>query len=279
MIAAGSAEDVRRGDFQLVLGEFNAGINRLALPLFCDLHPNQQGIESCLEKDLRRHQVVLTANRYSKGHRVVFDTTSPRDLQILSFDTPSWRSRDRQIPISELVVEKSPASLIVRRRDGRGHFNIADIFAIILGAGYWRRISLLPAMAHRPRVAFDDLVVARESWSFACGDLAFASLPDTQSRFIGARRLLQATGLPRWVFARVPFERKPYYVDFESPLSVDALAKVIRLGAAEDPATSLTLGEMLPTPEQCWLTDAEGNRYTSELRLAVVKDETWQPRA
>jgi hypothetical protein len=28
--------------------------------------------------------------------------------------------------------------------------------------------------------------------------------------------------------------------------------------------------EMLPGPEHLWLTDAQGNRYTSELRLTAV---------
>jgi hypothetical protein len=27
---------------------------------------------------------------------------------------------------------------------------------------------------------------------------------------------------------------------------------------------------MLPTPDECWLPDAEANRYAAELRLAAV---------
>ena len=27
---------------------------------------------------------------------------------------------------------------------------------------------------------------------------------------------------------------------------------------------------MLPTPEQCWLADADGNHYVSELRMVAV---------
>jgi hypothetical protein len=32
----------------------------------------------------------------------------------------------------------------------------------------------------------------------------------------------------------------------------------------------IDVSEMLPTPEQIWLTDAENNRYTNELRIVVV---------
>jgi hypothetical protein len=85
-------------------------------------------------------------------------------------------------------------------------------------------------------------------------------------------------GLPRWVFARFASERKPVYVDFASPVSVDALAKLIRRGMREESA-EVVVSEMLPSPAECWLTDAEGNRYTSELRLAALHPEPWRPRA
>ena len=32
----------------------------------------------------------------------------------------------------------------------------------------------------------------------------------------------------------------------------------------------VTVTEMLPSPDQLWLTDAEGRRYTSELRVCAV---------
>ena len=70
---------------------------------------------------------------------------------------------------------------------------------------------------------------------------------------------------------------KPVYVDFASPVSVDALAKLIRRGAREDAATPVTVSEMLPDPRQCWLTDAQGNRYTSELRIVALNPESWRP--
>lgn len=277
MIAAGSADAIRRGDFQLVLGEFNAGINRLALPTLASLYPDPQDITRFLEQDMRRRRVMLAAHRHSKGHRVVFDSVSPKDFHLLTSDTPTWRAGSQALPVGELVVEKTPTGLIVRTRDGKRRFPIQDLFSMILGRGYWEQISLLPPMAQRPRVAIDGLVVAREQWTLPCGELDFAGLSSEEARFLAARRLLREKGLPRWCFARVPFERKPYYVDFESPLSVDALAKVIRGGAEQDPRTPVTLSEMLPTPEQCWLSDAEGNRYTSELRLAAVSAQTWQP--
>ena len=31
---------------------------------------------------------------------------------------------------------------------------------------------------------------------------------------------------------------------------------------------------MLPAPDQAWLTDAQGQRYTSELRMVAVDQKT-----
>jgi hypothetical protein len=278
MIAAESAAAVREGRYQLVLGEFNAGVNRLGLPTLALLHPEPQEITRFLDADLQRPRVLLLAHRHSKGHRVTFDSTAPHDFHLATNDTPSWRADAQVLPASELVVERAAEGLIVRTRDGMRRFHVADFYSMILGRHYWEKISLLPARPHLPRIAFDGLVVAREKWRFACGEIAFAGLASAEARFVAARRWMWAHGLPRWVFARFASERKPVYVDFTSPVSVDAFARLLRRGA-EDEAGAVAVSEMLPTPEQCWLADAEGNRYSSELRLAALHPDTWRPRA
>ena len=52
-------------------------------------------------------------------------------------------------------------------------------------------------------------------------------------------------------------------------------SKLIRKGAVDNPRTVLTVTEMLPNPGEWWLTDAEGNRYSSELRLVAVDPTPW----
>jgi hypothetical protein len=64
---------------------------------------------------------------------------------------------------------------------------------------------------------------------------------------------------------------KPFYLDLDSPVYVDIFAKVIRQVSRQPDANgSITLTEMLPTPDQTWLPDAEGHHYTSELRMTAV---------
>jgi hypothetical protein len=63
-------------------------------------------------------------------------------------------------------------------------------------------------------------------------------------------------------------EKKPVYVDFASPAYVEILAKIVRRTARAGEADQLiAVSEMLPAHGQLWLSDAEGQRYTSELRV------------
>jgi hypothetical protein len=73
------------------------------------------------------------------------------------------------------------------------------------------------------------------------------------------------------MFAHSTAEKKPFYVDFASPISVELLAKAIRRAAEHDPERGrIKLSEMLPDPSQTWLTDREGRHYTCELRIVAV---------
>ncbi len=77
-------------------------------------------------------------------------------------------------------------------------------------------------------------------------------------------------GMPRRLFAKSPLERKPMYLDVESPALARILCRHARQAAADAPDAPIRFTEMLPTPEQCWLSDAEDNRYVSEMRLVAV---------
>ncbi|HZR49816.1 MAG TPA: hypothetical protein VFB06_09890, partial [Streptosporangiaceae bacterium] len=69
-------------------------------------------------------------------------------------------------------------------------------------------------------------------------------------------------------FYRVPVELKPTAADFRSLVLVNLLAKHIRQTHAAGHA-EYTVTEMLPAPDQLWLTDRHGHRYSSELRIVT----------
>jgi hypothetical protein len=128
-----------------------------------------------------------------------------------------------------------------------------------------------PPGAHTPRVTIDDLVVSRETWTLAATDPAFAGTADESARYLQARAWAASHGLPGHVFMRFTGERKPIYADLTSLASIDLISRSLRRSrrnAGVD--ATVTVAEMLPTPDQAWLADAEGQRYSAELRMVAV---------
>jgi hypothetical protein len=76
--------------------------------------------------------------------------------------------------------------------------------------------------------------------------------------------------MPRRLFTKSPLERKPMYLDVESPVLARILCRQARHAAEGAPGQRIRFTEMLPMPEQCWLTDPDEKRYVSELRLVAV---------
>jgi hypothetical protein len=136
---------------------------------------------------------------------------------------------------------------------------------------------LLPRLEHTPRITIDRLVIARETWQLPASEMEFAVEKDESQRFLAARRWARLNRLPRYVFYKSPVEVKPCYLDFDSPILVNIFSKIIRRTIDSQSADDLssknkliTISEMLPTPDQVWLPDSEGNRYTSEFRIVSV---------
>jgi len=150
-------------------------------------------------------------------------------------------------------------------------FDLVNVFVQVFTRQVASRFGILPPAAHAPRITFDRLVVARESWRFSPADVEFAREKTEPERFVAARRWARDHNLPRYIFVKTPVERKPFYVDFDSPVYINILAKAVRRSqeaGLED--ALLTVTEMLPLAEQAWLTDAEGNCYSSEFRMIAV---------
>ena len=129
----------------------------------------------------------------------------------------------------------------------------------------------MPSCPHTPRVTIDDLVVSREKWTLAATEPAFADTLDESARYLQARAWAAGHDLPRHVFVRFTGERKPIYADLTSLASIDLISRSLRRARRQAGAdATVTIVEMLPAPDQAWLTDAQGLRYTSELRMVAV---------
>ena len=274
MIAASSPEAIRRGDYQFVLGELHVGVNTLNTPIFGARHRHPEEIYQAIESDLPHPQLIQVMPRHwpELSPRTHHDFVSPKDFRLLISPDSCGIPKSQAIPISKLVIEDSSDGLIIRTLDRRWRFDLLEAFGGKLSDRILNFFSLLPPVRHTPRVTIDRVVVCREAMRFSWDELDFAFEKEEASRFLAAHRWLREHNLPRFMFVKSKLERKPFYVDFDSPIYINILARIIRRTKEnQDAANSLiTFTEMLPRHEQSWLPDIEGNHYTSELRLVAV---------
>ena len=168
------------------------------------------------------------------------------------------------------ACDGADGALVFSRSTGRS-FDIIHFLGDIINSAVLDAFRPLAPAAHLPRITIDKLVMRRESWTLQMEDLEWVGLRDEAARFAAARHWRARLGVPEWVFAKIPGERKPVAVDFASPLLVRMLTRNLRRAQRAGYKTA-TLTEMLPAIEDVWLTDAQGRRYTSEFRLVVVDE-------
>jgi hypothetical protein len=286
LISAPSLEALRQGDYQVVLGEVHLAINTLDRWVFFAQHPDPDSLRAAIESDLPEPSLIplfvkiwngeeasaaLGMSAPSVSGRMDVALRSPKDYYLdISLDPHGFPS-ERVLPIGDLVVEPGEdGGLIVRPQDGRVKFDIIEFYQLPMLMQVLATFRILPGGDYTPRVTIDHLVVARESWKFPIKTLDAVQAQTAAERFAQVRRWAASHELPRFVFVKTPAEPKPFYMDFESPVLVEIFAKAVRGATEDNPDGSVGISEMLPGHDQVWLPDAQGNRYTCELRTVAI---------
>lgn len=274
LLLAASPEALAEGDFDVVLGELHVAANTLGWPLFIEQHEAPEQLFAALERDIvpPRLVPVIPKQMFGPVARVLPALISPRDYRLEFSPGSADAPRSRVLPISGLIVEEDGVGgLRVKTRDRSLQFDIVEAYADILTTIITNEFKMLKPARHTPRVQFDRLIACRETWRFRGEEMAFALQQDEGARFLGARRWRREQQLPRFAFVKVPVELKPFFVDFDSPVFVEILAKMVRRTLDASPSDGLiSVTEMLPGLNHCWLPDAEGNFYTCELRMIAL---------
>lgn len=273
MLAASDLEAIRRGQYHWVVGELHLTVNSLNAVSFMSQHPRPEEVYKAVEADFPEPRIVPVPPKHwgDLTARTGFDFVPPQDYRLeIARDTCDV-TLDQALSIGSLVVEDTAEGLMLRSRDNRIRFEIIEGLGEFLSSLMINFFSPLAPGRHRPRVTIDRLVVCRESWLFSPSEISFAYQESEAARFVGARRWMCELGLPRFIFIKSPIERKPLYVDLDSPIYVEMFAKIIhRTGESDLSNPLISVSEMLPAHDQSWLIDAEENHYTSELRMVVV---------
>ncbi|MFJ4525611.1 lantibiotic dehydratase [Streptomyces sp. NPDC088810] len=276
MIVAEDLGAVERGEFQLVIGELHVAMNTIGQSLFVHQHPDRGQLIEETTRDFPGPRLLPMLPKelplkWSARSRQSLER--PEDHYVALADHSADPHRPRTVRSGDVRVEERDGRLAAVLPDG-SVFDLLDVFCHALSNRVMDRFTLRRHGDHSPRITIDSTVVARESWRFTGSALAFADDKSEARRFVRARQWRDTHELPRFVFVVSPTEPRPFFVDFDSPVYVNILAKAARRLARKDPDAKLTVTEMLPTPEQAWLTDDQGRRYTSELRLVAVDRST-----
>ena len=274
MIAAPDVDSIRLGNYLLVLGELHLAVHTLRGAFAMLQHPSPREMYAAMEYDVPAPHIFPIPRSSWPGltTRTAITLIPDNHFHVeVSPESVSPAERSRTLPISAFVVESSGEEVVVRSRDRSMSLTAIEFLSELLSLQLADHMRILPRRPHTPRVMIDRLIVTRESWRIPASDIPFVHEEEESARFYLAQQWRESLRLPRFVFARISVEPKPVYVDFSSPLYVELLCKMVRrVFASDHPEKKVELSEMLPTPEQNWLRDASGQKYTSELRIVIA---------
>ncbi|HEU4432747.1 MAG TPA: lantibiotic dehydratase [Pyrinomonadaceae bacterium] len=271
MIAAESVDAIRRGEYEIILGELHLAAITIGGSVFYQQHPAKLELLRAKESDIPAPQPIPVIPNSWLPTRVFNSLDSKKDYYIEFTPESFVAERERVLLIADFVVEEQQGELVARTRNGRLCFDVLEVFGRTFSYFITERFRMFGDLSHTPRVSIDRVTVTRETWRCAARELEFAHVKDEAERFLATRRWARSLGMPRQVFVKVPIETKPCYVDFDSPVYVNLLAKLMRRTAEKGgPEMQAVFTEMLPDVEQSWLPDADGRRYTCELRMVAL---------
>lgn len=268
LLAAPDPAALRAGDYQIVIGEIHYGVQVWCH--FLSFSERRAQIAAALERLLP--EPADGALRAMLIHRRTQGKTFPLELPGYSVEVAgrSTQERGSVLPVADLeVAREGNGRLILRSRSL--HKRLELYAADPRSVSNWlfgSPSALLPAIstgAQTPRIEIEGVVYQRARWTLSVPELLPASTlrGEPAALLLHASQIRQRFRLPERVFARVPSERKPLYVDFANIFSLELFLHFIRNDA------NVTLSEVCPTPQRWWL---RGSRGTSscEWRMTSI---------
>jgi hypothetical protein len=248
MLAAETLEAFDSGRGLAVLGELHPGFPGFTVPLFVDNHPNRRDV-------LRAHLGGPGACFFRTGGSWRADGAFYPSAGAQRFSLPGADVMDRGVRAGDIVLR-------LRANDVWAHWPGGSAPLTDLLVGWIRRLA-----SHHFRVrpggnqrrSIGDMVVQRQSWRLKTIDLTATSSSGRAGATV-LRSELRTAGVPRFSYAKLP-KQKPLLVDQSCTASLENLLKYC------GDATHFDIVEMLPTPEESWLSNARGERCAAELRF------------
>ena len=265
-LAAAEEEALADGDWLAVIGDMHPGANPLVQGVFAHRHPNPPALLKLIRAAVGR-PVPLLLPPFAPGMGQDgrgMPMTAEDDIHLAAMAATRAQPPRRTWLPHELLVDGSE----LVDRGGELRVPLPEALAMAIFIAGVRAFELLPDAEHTKRVTVGHTVLRREGWNIPASEIP--GDPRDLSAFTRIR------GMPQKLFTKSPLERKPMYLDVESPSLARVLCRHARQAAAQRANGGIRFTEMLPTPEQCWLRDPENNRYVSELRLVAIDTKEQQ---
>jgi hypothetical protein len=172
---------------------------------------------------------------------------------------------------AETVVEVTEDDVLLLH-SGRVLGSLLNTWNVALNT---HRVELRGEKNHSPRLQVGKVIVQRESWTLQPDDeVRQAAERGGYDAFASFRDFRRQHALPETVFVRgcmpqrLNFHKdvKPVFIDFRNPVLIEMLSKMTSR------FRRLSINEMLPALEDCWL-EGPGGHYSCEFRTVVMASE------
>jgi hypothetical protein len=259
MLLAGTRADVEAGAFDVLVGEVHWGLQFFG-NLCCFLDDRQALLARVREWLGPPADGVLNVALGRRFGKLCYLEVFPRTLELLgpaAAGQPAVRAGDLLLDAGgrlRLAATGEPVCLMMGDTSGE-EFSALSLPALGLPS--------IRLGDRTPRLRLGRAIVQRATWWSPADELLRVRQLAGRERYRAAVAWASRLELPERMFAHVPGERKPFYVDLASPHLVDVLVHAARPG-------EVRLSELLPGPEQLWMRGEDGP-VACELRLAMVR--------
>ncbi|GIF62786.1 lantibiotic dehydratase [Asanoa ishikariensis] len=263
------------GSLAWVLGELHVALNTLESRFFSAQADDAGELVAAMATDMAPGRVVplypSTARDVSSRSYPPLSLDPAGHYRYVSFGSDDGHPAGVPgTPATAITVAMRAGVLVATSTRDGWEAPVLECFGEHLSSVAVNLFKLRAPAVRAPRVAIGAVTVCRESWRVPLAHLADMAGRDKDPGQNGLRSWLAGLGLPRHVFARVPGDPKPFFVDLQAPPLADNLARAARRAMGRAPAgAEVDLVEMLPAPDELWLRLPDGS-YTSELRLVAV---------
>lgn len=267
MIAAASADAIRRGDYVGVIGEIHCE-NTVAGSFLVTQHPRPSELFHAVSDDTANEMVIFRQRPSSSWlARTNNALVQPHHWRYVFGDDLPHHPPCQALSAGMFFAARADSSVVIRAKDGSMQFDALELFGGLLVDEAERLLAeFIPRAPHTPRMSLGNLVIARERWNVCPKNMPFLWQKEPAQQFLEIRLWRQAHGMPQRVFVKSPTERKPWFLDFDSPMLTAIFVSWIRQLPEE---AQVSLVEMFPDVNELWLVDREGHHFTSELRLVA----------